>query len=136
MRVAAHNKDAPTELDWRDVLSWTRERCAQPGIAKFLVVTDGGAPNARQRNEFAKAVEGHETRTAVITGSTIARSVITAMQWFTPGIRGFAPLNINDALAYLDVAPVDWERLTTTIRELRIELAASSERSEGPNPGV
>jgi hypothetical protein len=37
MRVAHHNKDEPTPLDWSDVLAWTRDRCARPGVAKFLV---------------------------------------------------------------------------------------------------
>jgi hypothetical protein len=99
-------------------------------------VSDGGAPNAKQRTAFSKAVKGHKTRIAIVTGSTIARSAITAMQWFTPGIRGFTPLHVNDALAYLEVAPVDWERFTKAIHELQSQLASSSERSDGPTTAV
>jgi hypothetical protein len=124
IRVAHHNKDEPTHLDWSDVLAWTRERCARPGVAKFLIVSDGGGPNAKQRNEFAKAVEGRTTRTAIITGSAIARSILTAMQWFSPSIRGFAPGDIDAAFAYLEIAPVDHERFVAVIGELRSELAA------------
>lgn len=130
IRVAHHNKDEPTHLDWSDVLAWTRDRCARPGIAKFLIVTDGGGPNAKQRNEFAKAVEGRKTRTAIITGSAVARSILTAMQWFTPTIRGFAPGDIYAAFAYLEIAPVDYERFVAVIGELRSELAAAAEASQ------
>jgi len=131
IRVAHHNKDAPTELDWNDVLAWTRDRCAKPGVAKFLIVSDGGAPNARQRTEFARAVERRETRTAIVTGSAIARSILTAMQWFTPTIRGFAPADLHAAFAYLEIAPAEYELLAATIGELRRELAASPEANQG-----
>jgi hypothetical protein len=132
IRVAHHNKDEPTDLDWSDVLAWTRDRCARPGVAKFLIVTDGGGPNAKQRSEFAKAVERRKTRTAIITGSAIARSILTAMQWFTPTIRGFAPGDIDAAFAYLEIAPADYERFVAVIGELRTELAASAGASQRP----
>jgi hypothetical protein len=132
MRVGYHNKDEPTDLDWSDVLAWTRDRCARPGIAKFLIVTDGGGPNAKQRSEFAKAVERRKTRTAIITGSAIARSILTAMQWFIPTIRGFAPGDIYSAFAYLEIAPADYEQFVAVIGELRSELAASAETSQRP----
>jgi len=134
MRVAHHNGDEPTDLDWSDVLAWTCDRCARPGVAKFLIVTDGGGPNAKQRNEFAKAVEGSKTRTAIITGSPVARTILTAMRWFTPTIRGFTPGDIYAAFAYLEIAPADYERFVAIIGELRGELAASSRESSPSGP--
>jgi hypothetical protein len=66
-----------------------------------FVVTAGGAPSAMQRRGLTDAFGGRPCQTAIITGDAVSRGVVTAISWFNPSIRGFAPSAMRAAEDYL-----------------------------------
>jgi hypothetical protein len=100
-----------------DLQKWNSE-----GSQLFiLAITDGAAPNARQR---AQATDfAHELRTAVLSTDRIARGVVTVFSWFNAPMKAFAPHEIIQALNYLDVHTSQdirriWNEIKTASRDV------------------
>src|SRR5688572_20883798 len=75
--VCVHTADAPTDAEWEQVLTGLRAPMQSNG--GILVFTEGGAPNARQRARLNEALAGRKLPVSVITPSSIARAVATAI---------------------------------------------------------
>jgi len=74
---------------------------------RSLVVTDGGAPNTKQRAQLAAAVNQAPFKLAVVTTvleNPIKRGVATALSWLNPAIRFYVPSQFHDAVHYLGLA--------------------------------
>jgi hypothetical protein len=73
-----------------------------------LVISDGGAPNAFQRNRLIRDLhEGLPCKSAVVTtalSNPIKRGIATALSWVNPAIRFYEPPRFREALEYLDLA--------------------------------
>ena len=54
------------------------------------MLTDGGAPNARQRLLLNAILKDPSPPVAIVSSSLVARAVVTAMGWFNPRVRAFA----------------------------------------------
>lgn len=77
---------------------------------RFLVVTDGGAPNAQQRTElFARLLEG-KVRCAAISMSLdnpVKRGIVTAITWLNREFKAVLPEHFDSGLAFLGIARVE-----------------------------
>jgi hypothetical protein len=79
----------------------------KPETLRMLVVSDGGAPDARQRVQLSEVWAGRMIKVAIVVPSTnnpVKLGVITALSWINPAVGFFnAPLML-DALRHLDLA--------------------------------
>ncbi len=120
--ILVHTRSSPSAGEWTaycdDTQRWRRS------VESYLVVSDGGGPNASQRAELREAVEAETTsaRTAVVTVSPIARGIVTAIGWFNPGIRAFSTVRLHDALDYLRVTDSERGGVLAELARLRERL--------------
>lgn len=122
--VVAHTTEAPTDIEWHELLA-TLRRVKEARRARVFIYTDGGAPNARQRALLNQALDGARPPIAVVTASAVARAASTAISWFTPTIRIFAPHESERALDHLDASALDRARIKETLAELKAKIGSS-----------
>jgi hypothetical protein len=76
-----------------------------PGSAtRTVIVSDGGAPNAKQRKDLAELWSGAPAKSAVITtvlSNPIKRGIATALAWTNPAMKFFRPEEMIAALGHL-----------------------------------
>jgi hypothetical protein len=80
-----------------------------------LVVSDGGAPNAGQRAEFARNLNGRPFKCGVLSDSTLVRGAVTAMSWFNSGMKSFSP---KESGLWLDYVPLEATELLVVRRTI------------------
>jgi hypothetical protein len=120
--ILVHTKNAPDDAEWREYAQsankWKKE------IQGLLVITEGGGPNTMQRAELDAAleIESHSAKTAVVTVSRIARGIVTAISWFSPGIKAFSTNQLGHALEYLGVSATEIDSVNAEIRRLKKDL--------------
>lgn len=120
--ILVHSKDSPDDAEWREYVQsagqWKKE------LKGLLVISEGGGPNTMQRAELDTAldVEHNPTKTAVVTVSRIARGIVTAISWFSPGIKAFSTNQLPAALDHLEVPKLEHEGFQKEIRSLRQKL--------------
>lgn len=139
--VAAHTKLAPGEEEWEGWMEFCL-RAVRPGeVMKVLIVTEGGAPSAAQRQVMNEKLSPYvienpnALRNAIVTSSAFVRGVVTALSWFHPGHCAFSPANMDDAMAYLEV-PVELRaELRLLVRTLQAQLAAPVDVKRPPDKG-
>jgi hypothetical protein len=123
--VLVHGPRSPSDIDWDD---YTRALGASP-VTGVLVATDGAGPDGRQRailNDLVKQ-RGGSFPTAVVTGSLVARGIVTALGWFNPKLRAFAPAALAHALAHVGTDPRRQDDVVRCIARMRIALAVTSD---------
>jgi hypothetical protein len=123
--VVVGEKD-PTNSDWKAYLDAIRA-AEKNGIdvtarLRTLVFSDGAGPNAQQRKVVADYLNGRPSPLAIVTGGAIMRGVITALSWFNPQVRAFAPEYLTDALRYLDVPQIKLDSILRDANEIQSEL--------------
>jgi hypothetical protein len=103
--------DPPTDQWDAAIEAIVEHRAARklaPSEMRHLVVSDGGAPSAKQRAQLLRAVwEGTPGHIAVVTPvltNPIKRGVATALTWLNPLSRFYEPSGFRVALEYLEVA--------------------------------
>ena len=119
--VFVHSEQAPSNAEWSALMDAFRNATNLRRI-RVLVFTYGGAPNARQRAELNEVLRDVRPPVAIVTPSTLARAVCTALSWFQPRLRGFSPEEIESAFDYLDANEDDRRVLSKMLREMRLEL--------------
>lgn len=129
-----HSEVDPPKEEWDAALErltvLRRARRLPVDRLRQLVVSDGGAPNALQRRQFAQ--EFHEdvpTKLAVLTSvlasEPVKRGIATALSWVNPSVRFFEPREAVEALIYLDLLDQrdailhEYKRLQFKMRPLR-----------------
>jgi hypothetical protein len=91
---------------------------------RSLVVSDGGAPNTKQRAQLTAALNHSPSKLAVVTTvleNPLKRGVATALGWLNPDIRFYVPNQFRDAVDYLGLAAhtdVVWKELGAMASEL------------------
>lgn len=120
--ILVHTKDAPEETEWKEYVAAARGW--KKDIQAFLVVSEGGGPNAMQRAELDEAIdiERHPGKTAVVTVSRIARGIVTAISWFSPGIKAFGTNQLAPAIEYLGASAAEVEAVINEVRRLKKDL--------------
>jgi hypothetical protein len=102
------NSEPPRDSEWHAYVDAVRRAVgdcsAKRDFLRFLVVTDGGGPNATQRAMTTTDDLIKNTRTAVITCSRIARGIVTAFSWFDVRMKAFAPADVGKAFDFLELS--------------------------------
>lgn len=106
-----HTDVDPPARDWEPAIETIRAYRAAHRVPverlRSFVVSDGGAPNAKQRAQLAKEIyENERSKASVITtvlSNPIKRGVATAIQWLNPDFRFFEPREVGKALAWVDL---------------------------------
>ncbi len=118
---------APTDGDWKLLVEAHRKEHHQ----RALVVTAGGGPTPAQRKAILDVTGGKGLPAAIMTNSVVVRGIATALSWFAPGVRAYAPNDLKGALAHLHVS-VPINIVQRVIDELKLELQhANSEARNG-----
>jgi hypothetical protein len=102
------NANPPRDSEWHGYVAAIKGAVAESTgkqELRFLVLTDGGGPNATQRSASTENDLVKNTRTALVTGSLLARGIATAYSWFDVRIRAFSPTDISRALEFLELKP-------------------------------
>jgi len=125
--LEVHDRHAPSDEEWQASLELVSRRTSE--IRCGLIVSDGGAPNAPQRQEAARLTDGlgrSYLRRAVVTGSIAARGAVTALRWMGQEIQAFAPEQLAQAMDFLEVPVETRGRIMSEIGRLRLRLAVSN----------
>jgi hypothetical protein len=109
--------------EWDRCIAFVDEYARATRRPRLLVVTDGGGPTIKQRRSLDGLLDAHRrtARVAVLTPSTTARSIVTALSWFIPIYRSFAPDDLAGAISFLELPP----GVIPDIRRLMGELRSS-----------
>lgn len=123
--VVVYGATDPTDQEWQGYL----RQVELHGVDRTmqLVCTDGGEPTTSQRRALVHVMGTRQVPVAVLSGSVRVRGTVTALSWFNPKIRAFAPTGLLEALAYLEV-PVSRGELIA--REI-IRLRGTLDREDG-----
>jgi hypothetical protein len=130
--VVVHNAKPPTDDDWRTYIDGIKSLDLK--TARSIVFTDGGAPDAEQRKAVNQALAGARVPGVVISPSALVRGVVTAMSWFNPGIKTFAPEQLEAAFRYLEFTPDEISRVWDKLDRLRIRLGDPTLKAIPPRP--
>ncbi|AKF09017.1 hypothetical protein [Sandaracinus amylolyticus] len=109
--VAMHTTLPPSEEEWNAwvALLEERSRAVDWDLERIgnLAITDGGAPDMTQRAPVNALIAQGRTypNVALVTVSTVVRTVARAFTLFNPRFAVFVPGHIGDALAWLGVEP-------------------------------
>jgi len=119
--VALHNGSPPGEDEWG-------QYCRAITAMEFdkvrpIAFSDGGGPDSKQRKLLNEVIAGRPGRSALVTNSTIARSVVTALSWFNPLIKAFSPEEASRAFEYLQLDPGEVQAVRLAIRTLSMKFS-------------
>src|SRR5262245_54656444 len=129
-----HADVPPTDTEWDAGLEIYR-RSSNIAQIRVFVYTEGAAPNAAQRARMTAAVGDRKPRIAVVTPSTMVRAAGTAIRWFVPGFRAFAPNEINGAFEHLGATASERILIERTLEELKHEVLGPGGRQAGSRSG-
>src|SRR5688572_13112680 len=95
LMVVLHTAATPPLVDWERYEALVRREKLQDGKnfqrLRTLVVSDGGAPNTKQRHTLQNEVwEGRPVKLALLTNSLkspIKRGIATALTWMNPAFK-------------------------------------------------
>ena len=127
LMITINTSRPPTDEEWNDYVETYRKR--GPETLRTLVFTDGGAPNSAQRKKVNEMLDGKTTRAAVISPNSMVRGVVTALSWFNPKIKVFAPEQLDDAFRYLEIRGAEIDTVWQVIRKLQSKLGGEVLRS-------
>jgi hypothetical protein len=94
--------------------------------ARSLVFTRGGGPKAGHRKKLEEMYRGQAVPTAVVSDVRLVRGIVTAMAWFNPSVRAYAPSEVNEALRFLGVPENQWGYIQREAEKLKDELAEAA----------
>jgi hypothetical protein len=100
--LLAHSEKPPVDAEWDEYLKFLVE--SKHPSARLLVLTQGGGPSAAQRGRLRTVLEHYPKKklpTAILTGSVVARGIVTAISWFDQSIEAFPPQQLGAAIKYL-----------------------------------
>jgi hypothetical protein len=120
--IILQDRDAATDEQWAALLTDVKAARAalmgEIGQVFGLVISDGGAPNARQRSALATTLDGQSMRAGVLSDSTLVRGAVTAMAWFNQGIRSFSPNEANKLFEYMSFSQQEIPLIRRAIGEI------------------
>lgn len=122
--ISLHRQDAPSAEEWYEymqalAIAMVALKGDKSGI-RGLSISDGGGPNAKQRdeiNEFMRQFTGGRGTISIVTANPIVRGIIKALSWFNPQARGFAPDDLNEAIDYLGLTADQRSEFEFTLNE-------------------
>jgi hypothetical protein len=121
LAVALHTDENPSRDEWDAFMESVRK--VPSSRLRVFAVTDGGGPTTVHRNQFVKYLDGAKARIAVVSDAIVVRGIVTALSWFTDGIRIFSPDDLADALAHVDLTKDQCDAVKDRLRELAPSLS-------------
>lgn len=115
--VWLHTKQPPSDEEWEHGMAQT-EAIGLQKVA-YLVVTDGGGPNAAHRARFQQVVGKDLFPVAVLSDDRLARGIVTAISWFNSAIKAFRPRDLTGALAHVGVDQAHAQRILEKLQEMQ-----------------
>jgi hypothetical protein len=117
--VYASGRRPPSDIDWATYLDWLAPECQLGLTVRVLVWERSDGPTAAQRSRLNEVTSGCAARVAVLTPSRVIRGIVTALNWFNvDSYRGFSPLELDAAVAYIGATAGSAQRLKQAAREL------------------
>ncbi|MET0287326.1 MAG: hypothetical protein ABW352_22765 [Polyangiales bacterium] len=125
--ICLHTAEPVPTNEWDDLITRLASHIAsgaEPQRARMLVVTDGGAPDARQRSQLGRLRGGQVIQTAVLVpgmNNPLKRGLMTALTWFNPHMAFFVPTQLSDALHHVGLTETQaqlWTALLGLQRQL------------------
>jgi hypothetical protein len=108
--VALHTQVDPQPDEWAGYIdvhaNLKKKHAGDPSRIRNLVVTDGGAPNAKQRASLNELGFGSSSKIVVITNALtnpLKRGVATAISWANPGFKALPPEQWREALRHVNL---------------------------------
>jgi hypothetical protein len=126
VRLVALGPVRPTRPEFDDhiaqALAWeSRVRCV------LVSVGDGGSLDAKERVALAKA--GLLAKPcAVLVSSPLTRSILTAVRWLGGAMSAFAPGELDQACAHLDIPSAQRAAVRAQLHALTERLSAKHDR--------
>jgi hypothetical protein len=114
--VVIHTSRPPSDAEWKEYVDGVASCDLE--TARSIVITDGGAPSAQQRKLLNDVIGGRQPPGVVISPSTFVRGVVTALSWFNPGLKAFAPEDFDKACHYLELSPSEIEEVWLAVDRL------------------
>jgi hypothetical protein len=123
--LAVHNEEPPTNEEWTPYVDFANTREGQR-VVLSVVYSDGGGPNAKQRQLMLKARQAERVPSVIISSSIVARGIITALTWLgKSNVTACAP---DDLTRLNALTALDRPRLhALLVRIARLKLALLNE---------
>ena len=126
--IAVTNAKDPEVAGWDAYMTVLADhlnrRAGQPG--RLVVFAGGGTPSSAMRLKLRQVVEKRKLLTAVVTDSTVVRSIIGVFALFVDGTKPFNPRDWKDSLTYVGFPMENVSELVTAARALDAEVGGSS----------
>jgi hypothetical protein len=124
-----HTSHDPDAAEWDSTLTDLGGRLSADRIDMdrlgSLVLSDGGAPNAKQRLMIGEKIwRGRKPPVSIITtrlDDPVKRGIAKALRWVNPRTSFFAPAQLRDALAHigaLEETAAVWDAVERLQRKL------------------
>lgn len=118
--ILVQGEHPPSDEEWKLYITALKAR-KDLSKSKAIAVTDGGALTPTQRREV-NGIVGGRGLAVVLSTSTVVRAMVTALSWFNPLIKAFAPHEKEEAFKHLKLTPDEGAQVARTIDRLRLEL--------------
>jgi hypothetical protein len=132
LHIIVVGEQDPAPADWHayvEAIQAEAKRGASSRQMRTLVFSDGGGPNAAQRQVTSELREGQSTPQAIVTCSGLTRAVITALRLWNPHCRAFAPRDLVTALEFLGVPGIKLQQVLRLAGEIQLGLGISAVNS-------
>ena len=123
--IVCQGKETAVDDEWSRYLEAAARYVGVTAKPRGLVITAGGAPTPEQRKKLDQIFHPHRARArvAVVTDSTFARGVVTAIRLFYPFYQAFALKELDEALRFLDLRSTEVIEVRRYAEELRASLS-------------
>lgn len=119
--VSSSNKN-PSNEDFYIYLDFLKRHLKAGVIARSIVYERYEGISATQRKLLRDTTEAYTPVVAVITASTIARGIVTALSWFNKDFKAFSPDDRLSAFKHIGLQPPRTDEAWRTIQNLVFEL--------------
>jgi hypothetical protein len=112
---------APAQAEWDAYLAAVRTHVKLFPLPLSFVYTQGAGPTAMQRKQLTATIPT-KTRVAVITRSAMERGIVTALSWFVPEFKSFAPGEEVASFDHLGLTAHERASVSACVARLRGQL--------------
>jgi hypothetical protein len=121
----AHDSSPPDESVWDAYIATLKaydDKHKSFDNLRTIALTDGGAPNVKQRGQINDLLKGRPLAGAVISDSALVRAIVTALSWFNPSNKSFSPAAVHGAVRHLGLDARDVPVLKSAFSVLAEQL--------------
>jgi hypothetical protein len=117
----------PSTAEWNAYIEAGKAHVRRHPNMCSLAVPGGAGPSTLQRKQMTEVVPA-SAKVAVIIGNPVERGVTTALSWFLPSLKAFAPGEEAAAFNYLELSAVERAGVVAALARLQAALAAERTR--------